>query len=396
MVRRLQAKQIKIVVLLAVLLVVGFVGGQITPQIVPPSWSLGYNKLDFNDLNSTYQLLQSQFDGHINKGAIMDGARAGLVSAAGDPYTEYLTAAEAKSLNSQLSGSLSGIGAEVDIRNNQVTIVAPVAGTPAAKAGLQPGDIIAAINGVDTSTMTLDEAVAAIRGKAGTKVTLTIERGSASPQQFTITRENITVPSVTWSMKAETGGANDIGYINISEYGTDTSGLIVTAAQALKNQGAKKVILDLRDNPGGYLTAAQAVVSQFTPQGAVVVDERHGGVSQGKLYSSGGGLLVGLPVVVLINGGSASASEITAGALRDDIGATLVGEKSFGKGSVQQIDTLPGGAELKVTIAHWFTPSGQGIDHIGITPKITVAMTQANINAGQDPQLAKAIQLLSQ
>ncbi|HUC87031.1 MAG TPA: S41 family peptidase [Candidatus Saccharimonadales bacterium] len=394
--KQLPKKRIKIVVSLAVLVVASFTLGQVTPQIVPPSWSIGYNKLDFNDLNSTYQLLESQFDGHINQNAIMDGARAGLVAAAGDPYTEYLTAAEAKSLNSQLSGSLSGIGAEVDIRNNQVTIIAPVAGTPAAKAGLQPGDIIAAVNGVDTSSMTLDEAVAAIRGKAGTKVTLTIERGSNSPQQFTITRANITVPSVTWSMKAEMGGANDIGYINISEYGTDTSSLIVTAAQDLKNQGAKKVILDLRDNPGGYLNAAQAVVSQFTPQGDVVVDERHDGVSQGKLYSSGGGLLVGLPVVVLINGGSASASEITAGALRDDIGATLVGQKSFGKGSVQQIDNLPGGAELKVTIAHWFTPSGQGIDHIGITPKVVVPMTQANINAGQDPQLAKAIQLLSQ
>jgi carboxyl-terminal processing protease len=197
-------------------------------------------------------------------------------------------------------------------------------------------------------------------------------------------------------MKAETGGTNDIGYINISEYASDTSGLIVTAAQDLKNQGAKKIILDLRDNPGGYLTAAQAVVSQFTPQGDVVVQERHGGVTQEKLYSNGGGLLVGLPVVVLINGGSASASEITAGALRDDIGATLVGQKSFGKGSVQQIDSLPGGAELKVTIAHWFTPSGQGIDHVGITPKVVVPMTQANINAGQDPQLAKAIQILSQ
>jgi carboxyl-terminal processing protease len=393
---KLPKKWIKIGASLVVVLVVGFIGGQITPQVVPPSWSLGYNKLDFNDLNSTYQLLQSQFDGHINSNTVMDSARAGLVSAAGDPYTVYLSAAEAKSLNNQLSGSLSGIGAEVDIRNNQVTIVAPVAGTPAAKAGLESGDIIAAINGVDTSTMTLDEAVATIRGKAGTKVTLTIERGSDSPQQFTITRENISVPSVTWSMKAETNGKNDIGYINISEYGTDTSSLIVKAAQDLKNQGAQKVILDLRDNPGGYLDAAVAVVSQFTPQGAVVVDERHDGVTQQKQYSTGGGLLVGLPVVVLINGGSASASEITAGALRDDIGATLIGQKSFGKGSVQQIDSLPGGAELKVTVAHWFTPKGQGIDHIGITPKITVAMTQADVNAGSDPQLSKAISVLSQ
>jgi carboxyl-terminal processing protease len=385
----------KPVVALVVVAILFFTLGQITPQIVPGTWSLGYNRLDFNDLNSTYQLLQSQFDGHINPNTVMDGARAGLVASAGDPYTEYLTAAEAKSLNQQLSGSLSGIGAEVDIKNNAVTVVAPVAGTPAAAAGLEPDDIIAAINGADTSDMTLDAAVAAIRGKAGTKVTLTIERGTLT-KNFTITRQNLSIPSVTWSMKTETGGTNDIGYINISEYGTDMSGLIVKAASSLKSQGAKKIILDLRNNPGGYVTAAQAVVSQFTPAGSTVVIEKHQGQVISTVQSTGGGQLVGLPVVVLINGGSASAAEITAGALRDDIHATLIGQKSFGKGSVQQIDNLAGGAELKVTIAHWFTPSGQGINHIGITPKITVPLTQANINAGQDPQLDKAIAVLSQ
>ncbi len=378
-----------------VIAVVAFVGGQITPQIVPATWSIGYQRLDFNNLNSLYSLLQSQYDGHIDPSKVMDGARAGLVASAGDPYTVYLSASEAKSLNQQLSGQLSGIGAEVDIKNNQLTVVAPVAGTPAAKAGLQPGDIIAGIDVLDTSSMTLDEAVAKIRGKAGTKVTLTIERGSQSPQQITITRANITVPSVTWSMKSETNGTKDIGYINISEYNSDTSSKIVQAAQDLKNQGAKKIILDLRNNPGGYLDAAVAVVSQFTPEGAMVVQERHEGTTIQKLYSQGGGLLVGMPVVVLINGGSASASEITAGALRDDIHATLVGQKSFGKGSVQQIDDLAGGAELKVTIAHWFTPSGQGINKIGITPAVKVNMTQANVNAGQDPQLDKAISILS-
>jgi carboxyl-terminal processing protease len=393
--QQLQRIPYKLAGLTVVLVIVAFIGGQITPQIVPPSWSLGYNKLDFNNLNNTYQLLQSQFDGHIDPNTVMDGARAGLVASAGDPYTIYLTAAEAKSLNNQLSGTLSGIGVEVGVKNNQLTVIAPVAGTPAAKAGLQPGDVIAGINNVDSSNFTLDAAVAAIRGKAGTKVTLTIERGITT-QNITITRANLTVPSVTWSMKATTSGANTVGYINISEYGTDTSSKIVTAATDLKNQGAKSVVLDLRNDPGGYLDAAVAVVSQFTPQGDVVVDERHGGQSIQKLYSQGGGQLVGLPVVVLINGGSASAAEITAGALHDDIGAKLIGTQSFGKGSVQQIDQLPGGAELKVTIAHWFTPSGKGIDHTGLTPDIKVDQTQADINAGQDPQLAKAIQVVSQ
>jgi carboxyl-terminal processing protease len=379
-------------VLIGVLVaLIGFIGGQVAPQVVPPSWSLGTQRLDFNNLNDVYRLLKSQYDGTINTSSVMDGARAGLVATTGDPYTEYLDAAAAKSLNNQLSGTLSGVGAEVDIRNNQLTVIAPVAGSPAAAAGLQPGDIIAAIDGQDSSQFTLDAAVAKIRGPQGSKVTLTIERGSTSPQTLTITRQNITVPSVTWSMKS-----GNVGYINISEYGSDTSSKIVQAANDLKNQGAKSVILDLRDNPGGYLDAAVTVVGQFTPNNSEVVDERHGGKSVQKLYTSGDGPLAGLPIVVLINDGSASASEITAGALRDDIHAQLVGEKSFGKGSVQQIDDLAGGAELKVTIAHWFTPSGQGIDHIGITPKYTVDMTQADVNAGTDPQLAKALQLLGQ
>ena len=378
-----------------ILLLLGFVGGQVTPLVVPPSWAIGQSRLDFNNLNQLYGLLQSKFDGNIDPNKIMDGARAGLVSGAGDPYTVYLTAAQAKSLNQQLSGTLSGIGVEVGIKNNQLTVIAPVAGTPAAKAGLQPGDVIAGINHQDSSNFTLDAAVAAIRGKAGTNVTLTIQRGIVT-KDITITRANLDVPSVTWSMKADASGANTIGYINITEYNTDTSAKIAEAATDLKNQGAKSIILDVRDNPGGYLDAAVATVTQFTQAGSVVVDERHGGVSIDKLQTQTTGPLVGLPVVVLMNSGSASASEITAGALRDDIGAKLIGTQSFGKGSVQEIDNLAGGAELKVTIAHWFTPKGVGIDHTGLKPDITVNETQTDINAGNDPQLAQAIQTLSQ
>lgn len=394
--QQLQRIPYKLAGVMVVLVVAAFIGGQVTPQIVPASWSIGQSKLDFNDLNNTYQLLQSKFDGHIDSSKVMDGARAGVVASAGDPYTVYLNAAAAKSLNDQLSGTLSGVGVEVGIKDNKLTVIAPVAGTPAAKAGLRSGDIIAGINHIDSSSLTLDDAVAKIRGPKGTKVTLTVLRGSDAPTDITITRANLTVPSVTWSMKATTSGANTIGYINISEYNTDTSAKIAQAASDLKGHGAKSIILDLRDNPGGYLDAAVAVVSQFTPQGAVVVDERHGGQSIEKQYSQGNGQLVGLPVVVLMNGGSASASEITAGALHDDIGAKLVGTQSFGKGSVQEIEQLAGGAELKVTIAHWFTPSGKGIDHTGLAPDIKVDKTQADFNAGSDPQLDKAIQVASQ
>lgn len=378
-----------------VLLVLAFIGGQVTPQIVPASWSIGQSKLDFNDLNDTYQLLKSKYDGTIDSSKVMDGARAGVVASTGDPYTVYLTAAEAKSLNEQLSGTLSGVGVEVGIKDNKLTVIAPVAGTPAAKAGLRSGDIIAGINRQDTSSLTLDDAVAKIRGPKGTKVTLTILRGSSAPQDITITRDVITVPSVSWTMKTDASGANTIGYINITEYNTDTSAKIAQAANDLKSQGAKSIILDVRDNPGGYLDAAVATVTQFTKSGSVVVDERKHGQSVDKLRTQNDGPLVGVPVVVLMNSGSASASEITAGALHDDIGAKLVGGQSFGKGSVQEIEQLAGGAELKVTIAHWFTPSGKGIDKVGLKPDIKVDKTQADIDAGRDPQLDKAIQVAS-
>lgn len=378
-----------------ILMVLAFVGGQVTPQIVPATWSVGQSKLDFNDLNDTYQLLKSKYDGTIDPNKVMDGARAGVVSSTGDPYTVYLTAQQAKSLNDQLSGTLSGVGVEVGIKDNKLTVIAPVAGTPAAKAGLRSSDIIAGINHQDSSTLTLDDAVAKIRGPKGTKVTLTILRGSSAPQDITITRDVISVPSVTWSMKADASGTNTIGYINITEYNKDTSAKIAQAASELKSQGAKSIILDVRDNPGGYLDAAVATVTQFTKAGSVVVDERHNGQSIDKLRTQNDGPLVGLPVVVLMNSGSASASEITAGALHDNIGARLIGGQSFGKGSVQEIEQLAGGAELKVTIAHWFTPSGKGIDKVGLKPDIKVDKNQADVDTGRDPQLDKAIQVVS-
>ena len=378
-----------------VLAALAFIGGQVTPQVVPATWSIGQSKLDFNNLNDTYQLLKSKYDGTIDSGKVMDGARAGLVASTGDPYTVYLTAEQARSLNDQLSGTLSGVGVEVGIKDNKLTVIAPVAGTPAAKAGLRSGDIIAGINHQDTSSLTLDDAVAKIRGPKGTKVTLTILHGSSAPQDITITRDVISVPSVTWSMKSNASGANIIGYINITEYNTDTSAKIAQAASELKSQGAKSIILDVRDNPGGYLDAAVATVTQFTKTGSVVVDERHNGQSIDKLRTQSDGPLIGLPVVVLMNSGSASASEITAGALHDDIGAKLIGGQSFGKGSVQEIEQLAGGAELKVTIAHWFTPSGKGIDKVGLKPDIKVDKSQADFDAGRDPQLDKAIQVVS-
>lgn len=384
--------QLNVLTLAAVVVIVGvgsFWAGDIWHDRLPNPFLKSVSRQDFSSLNDLYGLLQRNFDGKIDAAKVLDGAREGLVSSAGDPYTVYLTASQAKALNDDLNGKLSGIGAEIGIKNNLLTVVSPVAGTPAAKAGLQPGDIIAQINGQDTGGMDVDTAVSKIRGRAGTKVTLKLIRAKGQPFDVTITRADLTIPSVTWSMKD-----NAIGYINISTFGSDTAGLIDKAAGDLVNQGAKKIILDLRNNGGGYLSAAQAVSSEFLPAGQVIVSEKTGGKTVDQLSSAGGGRLVGLPTVVLVNGGSASASEITAGALHDDHAAKLIGEQTFGKGSVQEIKDLPGGAELKVTVAHWFTPGGINIDKKGITPDQVVKLTTDDYNASRDPQLDAAIAAL--
>jgi carboxyl-terminal processing protease len=348
------------------------------------------NNLDWNSLNSVYGLLQRNFDGKVSDQKALDGARGGLVQSAGDPYTVYLTAQQAKDLNNDLTGQLSGIGAEIGMKNNVITVISPIAGAPAEKAGLRAGDMVAQINGTDTSNMTVDEAVTKIRGKAGTKVTLKLVRqGEQEPITLNITRADITVPSVNWSMKD-----SDVADIVVSRFGPDTAGLVQKAATQLKAQGAKKVVLDLRNDPGGYLDAGVDVASQFLSEGKVVVSERTGGKTTQTLKAKGGGLLIGMPAIVLINGGSASASEIVAGALHDNGVAKLEGEKSFGKGSVQEIKNLPGGAQLKVTVAHWYTPNGVNINKEGIKPDTEVKLSPDDFNAGKDPQLDQALQIL--
>lgn len=372
-------------------MVLSFCAGNVTSGTINLPFQKPVSKVDFNSLNSLYALMQRNFDGQIDDQKALDGAKAGLVAAGGDPYTAYLDAKSAKDLSNSLTGKLSGIGAEIGIKNNVLTVIAPLADAPADKAGLMSGDLIAKINGEDTSNMTVDVAVSKIRGDAGTKVTLKLVRaGKPDPFDITITRADITVPSVKYSLKN-----GNIAYINISHFGPDTADLVNKAATELKAQGATKVILDMRNNPGGYLDAGVAVASQFLPAGKTVVSERTGGKPNGQpMVATTGGKLIGLPTVVLINGGSASASEIVAGALHDNKAAQLEGEKSFGKGSVQEIKDLPDGAQLKVTIAHWYTPGGININKEGIKPDVEVKMTSDDFNMSRDPQLDKALEML--
>lgn len=340
---------------------------------------------DFASLETLYSTLQSKYDGTLDPTKVLDGARAGLVSAAGDPYTEYLTSAQAKDLQDSLSGTLSGIGVEVGLKNNRLTVIAPVAGTPADKAGLKAGDAIASIDGVDSSTLTLDQSVAKIRGNKGTQVKLVIIRGSNEPMTITITRDVITVPSVKTEIKP-----GNVGLITISEFGTDTGTLVQQAATQFKAAGVSKIIIDVRDNPGGYLDQAVSVASEFLPKGETVVSERKGSSVLDTMKSSGGDLN-DARVVIMINSGSASASEILAGALGDNHRATTLGVTSFGKGSVQEIQSLGDGDQLKVTIAHWYTPNGVNINKSGIKPNQIVTLSQADSDAGRDPQLDAAL-----
>jgi carboxyl-terminal processing protease len=347
------------------------------------------SQLDYNSVNKIYGLIKNNFDGKLDSTKLEDGLKTGLVAATGDPYTNYFSPTEAKEFNQELSGSFTGIGAELGTDNdNNILIISPLSGYPAQQAGLQPKDIVAAVNKQPTSGMSVDSVVKEIRGPANTKVTLTIVRNGGNPFDVIITRANITVPSV------ESHIDGNIGYIKINQFGADTAQLAQSAAQDFKSKGVKAVVLDLRGDPGGYLQAAIDVSSMWLDKGKTVVSERKGGVTENTDYAKGNATLKGIPTVVLIDGGSASASEITAGALHDNNAATLVGAKSFGKGSVQQVINLSDGAELKVTTAHWYTPAGKNINKQGIMPDTAVDMSADDVKAGHDPQKDKAYQIL--
>lgn len=347
--------------------------------------------LDYSSVNQIYSTLKKDYDGNLDQTKLIDGLKTGLVNSAGDPYTEYFNPTDAKAFNDQLAGSITGIGAELGTNSSgNIVIVSPLSGYPAEKAGLKPNDVVAAVDGQSTANMSVDAVVLKIRGKAGTQVKLSIIRGAGNPFDVTITRQKITVPSVEYH---EDG---DIGYLKISQFSDDTVDLAQKAATEFKSKGVKGVVLDLRGDPGGYLSGAVNVSSLWLDQGKTVVSERRGSTVIATEQATGNNPLKGLPTVVLIDGGSASASEITAGALHDNGVATLVGVKSFGKGSVQQVENFPDGSELKVTIARWYTPDGKNIDKQGITPDVVVQNSDADVAAGKDPQKDNAYQILQQ
>lgn len=346
-------------------------------------------RLDYQSLDELYSSLKSKYDGTINTEKLIDGAKHGMIDALGDPYTTYLSSEEAKAFDNDLNGTFEGIGAELGKMGGQLTILSVISGSPAEKSALKKNDIILKVNDEDASSMTIGGAVTKIRGEKGTSVKLTILRDDTS-KEYSITRDTITSPSV----ESEILDGN-IGYIRILRFSDDTASLARQVAEKFKDDEVSGVILDLRGNGGGLLSSAQSVSSLWLKD-KTIVSERKNGITTDTLRSKGDAVLEGIKTIVLVDGGSASASEIVAGALKDNKVAVLLGEKTFGKGSVQTIDDLADGSKLKVTIAKWYTPNGLNIDKEGIVPDVEIKQTEADTKSGKDTQKASALSRLRQ
>lgn len=344
------------------------------------------NRLDYNEVDQLYKSLIENYDGKLTEQQLEDGLKHGLAEATNDPYTVYFTAKEARQFNDELNNSFSGIGAQLgQDKDGNLEVIAPIEGLPADKAGLKAKDIIITVNSESTSSMSVDEAVSKIRGPKGTTVKLEIVRARSQSLDFTITRDDIKLPSV----KTKVLDGN-IGYLQITSFAPDSTELTQKAAQDFKAKNVNAIILDLRNNPGGLLDASVQISSLWLPKGQKVLEEKHGREVIDTETAIGGDILKGIPTVVLINGGSASAAEITAGALRDHKAAYLIGEKTYGKGVVQQLVNFRDDSQLKVTIASWYRPSGQSINKKGIKPDKTIKISEAEAEAQKDTQLEAA------
>ncbi len=317
------------------------------------------------------------------------GAVSGLVNSLNDPYSMFFSPKDNEKFQEDVQGNFGGIGVEIGMKKNQLVVVAPLKDTPGSRAGLKPGDLILKVNATSTDGMAVDEAVNLIRGPQGTDVTLSIFRdGWDKPKDFKITRAIITVPTLDMTMK------DGIADIQLYEFNANADYLFRNAANKVLSQGAKGIILDLRNNPGGYLDVAVDLGGWFFEPKTLVVKEEDKTGGGESLYAQGNGALKDIPVVVLINGGSASASEILAGALRDNRNVKLIGEKSFGKGTVQQLIPLRDGSTVKLTIAHWVLPSGKILENGGLVPDIEVKISDDDIKNKKDPQLDKAFEVI--
>ena len=330
--------------------------------------------------------------GELDDQKLIYGAIRGLTEALDDPNTVFLSPEDSEKFSEDIQGSFGGIGAEIDVRDGQLIVVAPLKNPPAERAGLKSGDQILEIDGRPTEELTVDEAVKLIRGELGTTVTLTIGREEWNePNEISIVRENIQIPTVEWEMKE-----GNIIYLKLYSFTANAPQAFYQAVlQGLQARG-KGMVLDLRNNPGGYLDVSVNLAGWFLDRGDVVVIERFSSGEEKVFRARGNEALANFPVVVLVNEGSASASEILAGSLRINRDTELVGEKSFGKGTVQELEELSDGSTLKVTIANWLLADGTLIEGNGLEPDYPIPLTGEDTQSGRDPQLERAIELVKQ
>ena len=379
-------------IIIAFTAVIGYVAGTYNYQIMAAIGPVfGYKahsgSIDLSSVQETYNKLAANYDGTIDNELLIQGASRGLVDAVGDAYTVYMSPQETIDFDNSLSGNIGGgIGAVIGIKNGKTTIMSTLKDNPAIEAGLMADDTILKVNDESTAGWTVSHAVSLIRGDEGTTVKLNIQRGDEI-KDYTIIRAIINNPSVISSV------TDGIGTMAISRFDDETGNLARAAALDLKSQNVKAVILDLRGNNGGRVATAVDVASLWLDN-KVIVTERTGDTVKATLKSGSNALLAGIPTAVLVDGGTASSSEIVAGALQEHHVAKLVGERTFGKGNVQQPIQLGGGAQLKVTIARWYTPDGKNITAEGIAPDTTVSFTQEDFDRGVDPQFDAAKQML--
>ncbi|OGI16401.1 MAG: hypothetical protein A3J63_01815 [Candidatus Moranbacteria bacterium RIFCSPHIGHO2_02_FULL_40_12b] len=354
------------------------------------------NTLDFSLFWKSWDELKNNYvdADKLDATQMLYGSIKGMLKSTGDPYNAFFSPEENKKFNEEITGSFEGIGAEIGMKNNVLTIIAPLKESPAEKAGIRAGDKILKINDESSEDMTVEEAVGKIRGPKNSEVKLTIFRnGDPETKEIIVKREIINVKSAMLEFK---GNEGDIAYVELSRFGNDTNRDFGAIAREITSKKIKGIILDLRDNPGGYLDASINVASRMIPKGKIVVIEEDSKGNKTNSYAGGGDLLSEYFTVVLINEGSASASEILAGALRENReNVTIVGKKSFGKGSVQKFIDLEKGTAMKVTVAKWLTPKGNQINDEGIHPDMDIDLSEDDFNNNRDPQLDKAIEIIN-
>ncbi|MDD5173025.1 MAG: S41 family peptidase [Patescibacteria group bacterium] len=387
--------QKKVVILLVIAFIIGFLFGDSSFQQRPSKSLSSDTSADVYFDNDLFWHVWSTLKENYVKQPIEDkdlfyGALKGLVMGIDDPYSVFLKPELAKKFIEDMAGSFEGVGMELGVKDGHLTVIAPLPDTPAFRAGIRSGDKIFAIDDQDTSNMGLDEAVLLIRGPKGTVVKLTIWReGETKTEDVEITRDVINIKTVSWELKE-----NKIAYLNISHFSEDTWADFQDIAIVIIKANPQGLILDLRNNPGGYLDAAVNIAGYWTGEEVIVVSKDAQGEEK-KYQANNDGDLKHIPTIVLVNQGSASASEILAGALQDYKRATILGEKTFGKGSVQELEGLNDGSALKLTVAYWYTPLGRSINEEGIIPDIEIEMTDDDYLHDRDSQLSKALLMLA-